>query len=298
MRPTFSLLLPTRRRTAQLTRLLDSLAATTAQPRRLEIILVIDEDDPESLTFQHAAFSLKRVVVPPGLPMGELNGRAYDASAGEYLMLLNDDVIARTPGWDDLVQGRLRQFPDGVVLAHVNDTLMRDHLCTFPIVSRAFCELAGGACPRGYRRYRIDDHIEDVFNLLAAAGERRTVYLPDVVFEHQNAVVLPCGTREYHADPAVLALDAPLFLQLFPRRKELALRLLALIAPDRLGVARQRFAEITDPFSLRIPGRQIGSPGPPPPPGIRARLRRCWARGGARAVLQALARRSVWRQVS
>ena len=293
MQPTFSLLLPTRRRPTQLRRLLDSLAETTSQIDALEVILVVDEDDPESLAYSHSVFSPKRIVVPPGFPMGELNARAYDASAGEFVMLLNDDVVARTPGWDNVVLRRLREYPDGIALAHVNDTLMRDHLCTFPIVSRTFCEMAGGVCPRDYRRYRIDDHIEDVFNLLAAVGERRTIYLPDVVFEHDNAVVMPAGHREYHAEADILAIDAPLFLRHFPSRKALALRLLQHIANCRLAAARERLAEIVDPFSLRVPGRQIGSPGPSPPLGFMRRLHRCWRNGGVPGLVRAIRRRTV-----
>jgi glycosyltransferase involved in cell wall biosynthesis len=293
--PTFSLLVPTRARTPRLRRLLDSLLATARDPRRIEVVLVVDEDDPESVAFHHDGLPLTRVVVPPGRPMGELNALGYEASSGDYVMLLNDDVVARTPGWDEVVLRRLRDFPDGVVLIHVNDTLLRDHLCAFPIVSRAFCELGGGLCPREYQRYRIDDHIEDIFNLLAALGERRTVYLPDVVFEHHNAVVLADGTREYHSDPAVLALDAPRFLRLFPRRKEIALRLLEHIEcrrwQARAKAARRRLAEIDDPFSLRVPGRQLGSPGPRPLAGFLQRLRRCWDRNGARGLVQAIHRR-------
>lgn len=274
-RRTFSLLAPTRRRTQTLTRLLDSLIATAAHPEQIEIVLVVDEDDPQSITFTYPALRLKHVVVPPGQTMGALNSAAYDASTGDYVMLLNDDVIARTPRWDEIIFARLREYPDGIVLVHVNDTLMRDHLCTFPLVSRTFCELAGGICPREYQRYRIDDHVEDVFNLLYALGERRAVYLPDVVFEHNNFVTMPEGHREYHADPAILAQDAPLFLQLFPQRKALALQLLERIDPvgwpDRQVAARQRLDAITDPFSLRIPGRQIGATVPRPP-GLWARV--------------------------
>src|SRR5271165_4387469 len=184
-RPTFSLLVPTRLRTDRLGRLLHSLARTAADPGAIEVVLVIDADDGDSLAFRFDGLTLKRVVVEPGLPMGTLNMAAYQASAGAYLMLLNDDVIARTPRWDRKVLACLRRFPDGIVLIHTNDRLFQEVLCTFPLVSRAFCELAGGICPQSYQRYRIDDHIEDVFNLLGVLGERRTVYLPDVVFEHR-----------------------------------------------------------------------------------------------------------------
>jgi hypothetical protein len=258
--PTFSLIVPTRQRPAQLGRLLDSLAATAARPAALEVVLVIDTDDPASTRVTHGGLALKRVVVPPGLPMGALNTAGYEASAGDFLMLLNDDVVVRTPGWDDRFRACFRRVPDGIALLHPNDTLLRDHLCTFPVVSRTFCRLAGGICPREYLRYRIDDHIEDVFNLLAVLGERRVLYLPDVVFEHRNAVALPQGGRAYMSDPAVLALDAPRFEALFAERKELALRLREYLAGGASPVVRdswrRRLEEVSDSFALRVPGRQ------------------------------------------
>ena len=259
-RPTFSLIVPTRQRPAQLGRLLDSLAATAARPELLEVVLVIDADDPASAAVTHGKLSLTRVVVAPGLPMGALNGAGYDASSGEYLMLLNDDVVARTPGWDDRFRACFRRFPDGIALLHPNDTLFRDLLCTFPVVSRTFCRLARGICPAAYRRYRIDDHIEDIFNLLAVVGERRVVYLPDVVFEHVNTVALPQGGRAYMSDPATLALDAPRFEALFAERKELAVRLREFVAGGADAAARsawrRRLVTVTDSFALRVPGRQ------------------------------------------
>jgi hypothetical protein len=259
-RPPISLIVPTRGRVAKLRRFLDSLAATAAEPEGLEVVLVVDEDDAASASVAHPRLAVKPVVGPPGRTMGALNGAGYAASSGAWLMLLNDDVVARTPGWDRRLRTCFHRFPDGVLLVHVNDTLFRDELCTFPVVSRTFCELAGGICPAAYHRYRIDDHIEDVFNLLAALGARRSVYLPDVVFEHLNAVALPQGGEVYLSDPDILALDAPLFDALFAQRKELALGLLEYIEggsrPAVTAARRRRLAEMADPFALRVAGRQ------------------------------------------
>lgn len=312
-RPTFSLIVPTRRRVDSLRRLLDSLAATAARPAEVEVVLVIDSDDSPSREVRHATLPLVHVVVPPGQPMGALNGAGYRAARGEYLMLLNDDVVARTPRWDDLVLKRLRRFPDGVVLVHVNDTLLREHLCTFPLVSRRFCEIASGVCPPEYLRYRIDDHVEDVFNLLAFLGHRRTFYLPDVVFEHLNAIAVPGAPREYHSDPDILALDAPRFLELFGARKELALRLLAQIegppSAARLARLRRLLEGVTDPFALRVRRRlRVESDLPLGcrlARGLRHQARQfaeactrgmaCWRQKGLSGLARAAARRLGWR---
>lgn len=256
MRPLFSLIVPTRGRPAQLRRMLDSVARTASHPERIEVVLVVDADDPASRA-THPRLSVRHAVVSPGLTMGALNNAGFAASAGDYVMLLNDDVIVRTRAWDAITVACLQRFPDPFVLLHVNDTLMREHLCTFPLTSRAFYELAGAVCPPEYERYRIDDHIEDVFNLLAVLGERRVVYLPDVVFEHDNATLHPEAGAVYLSDPTILAADAPRFDALLPKRKEFALRVCELIGACPDAERRAAFDAVHDSFAIRTPGRQI-----------------------------------------
>jgi len=301
-----SLIVPTRERPDQLRRFLASVAATASRPEQLEVILVTDDDDSASAASSHPRLAIRPVVGPPGRTMGALNRAGYAASTGKYVMLLNDDVVVRTRGWDRAVLRAASRFPDGIALIHVNDTLIRDHLCTFPFVSRTFCELAGEICPPDYQRYRIDDHIEDVFNLLGRLGVRRTVYLPDVVFEHLNVIEHPTAGRVYESDPAILAADAPRFLAHFPARKELALRLLEVIEREsdsaRMAARHTELATLTDPFSLRIPGRQLVLRAPfwKRHPGLLARaasvggrVRTRYQLSGLRGLLRALIRRAT-----
>jgi hypothetical protein len=265
------------------------------------VVLVTDDDDPESRRVDHPELAVRCVTGPAGRTMGALNTAGYEASRGEYMMLLNDDVVIRTRGWDTTILACFRRFPDPVALVHVNDTLIRDYLCTFPILSRVYCELIGGICPTAYQRYRIDDHIEDVFNLLAVLGHRRTVYLPDVIFEHLNAVQHPTAGRVYESDPDVLARDAPLFEALFPVRKELVLRVLDYIegGSDPAVTAERRgiLTSITDPFALRTPGRQhvVRAAWWKRAPGVTARAWArgiaCYRRGGWGGITRAAARR-------
>ena len=77
-----SLIVPTRGRPDQLRRLLDSIKDTAARPDSLELVLVVDEDDPASVSFSHDGLTLKRVVRPPGRTMGELNDAGCAASSG------------------------------------------------------------------------------------------------------------------------------------------------------------------------------------------------------------------------
>jgi hypothetical protein len=157
--------------------------------------------------------------------MGRLNQACYKASRGRYLMAMNDDVLLRTPKWDDKVRRVLDAVRDDIFLAHVNDLLFGQSLCCFPMVSRAFCELAGGFCPEEYERYRIDDYIHEAFVLLRAHGHHRILYLPGIVFEHLNYVPGRKGERVYQLNPEILGRDASRFDASLPARLALAERL-------------------------------------------------------------------------
>jgi hypothetical protein len=137
-------------------------------------------------------------------------------------MAMNDDVLLRTRGWDDEVRLALDAVRDDIFLVHVNDMLFGHTLCCFPMVSRTFCEMAGGFCPDEYERYRIDDHIHEAFALLGGHGHHRIFYMPGVIFEHLNYVPGHKEQRLYQLNPDILLRDARRFDESLPVRQALA----------------------------------------------------------------------------
>lgn len=180
-----SLLLPTRGRPNLVYQLLNSVTATTCNPKGLEVVLYIDEDDLGSHEISYPALSVVKLIRPRNT-MGNINRACYEASSGRYVMVLNDDVVFRTPNWDVAVLNATALFPDDIALVYGNDLLLRRHLATFPIVSRTVCELIGGICPPTYERVFIDVHLLDIFKRLSRLGYPRIVYLKDVIFEHMH----------------------------------------------------------------------------------------------------------------
>ena len=240
----FSFLLPTRKRITGLTALMESIKATTARSEELEIILGIDEDDQESRDFVCEGLNIVKTIVPNGLTMGRLNQACYKASRGQYVMAMNDDVLVRTPRWDERVTRALEAVRDDIFLGHVNDLLFGQTLCCFPIVSRTFCELAGGFCPEQYERYRIDDHIHEAFVLLGGLGHSRVLYLPNVIFEHLNYVPGNKGQRLYQLNQEILARDAARYEELRSTRRALAEKLARHISAERDRRIREGEARI------------------------------------------------------
>jgi hypothetical protein len=134
----------------------------------------------------------------------------------------------------------------------VNDLLFRERLSIFPVLSRK-ASLEIGVCFPKYRRYRIDDHVFDTYNMLALLGYRRIVYLPDVVFEHLNHQTSPAEGSErfvseegkvYAPNPEIMRTDAALFDSLLETRKKAALMLARLIEGEAQEKRAREYQEL------------------------------------------------------
>jgi glycosyltransferase involved in cell wall biosynthesis len=222
--PFISMILPTRGRVNSLRRFLESVVIYTDRPHQLEIILVIDEDDRESIAFEFPGLCIKKRIVRPGQSMGMLNQFGFEVSDGRYLMLANDDVVIKTHHWDSVLKSTLDKWKDKMVLAHINDLIFQQTLCTFPIVSREYCEIAQGICPTGFHKYAIDDHIFSTFRIAAALGANRIIFFPFIIFSHLNYSV-QSGRRLYNINPDIKSQDELLFHKLHDKRLNVAVEI-------------------------------------------------------------------------
>lgn len=260
----FSLLLPTRGRPKLVNRVFKSIIDTAHCIEDIEIVLCLDDDDLESQEISNENLSIKKVILPRGSTMGSLNRACFEVSLGRYLMLINDDVIIRTKDWDKVIANVLATYRDDIALIHVNDLLFRESLCTFPLLSRKAC-LEIGICPAEYRKYRIDDHIYDTYQMLACLGHRRIAYLADVVFEHDQKIrsqqtlagqVFKSGENEiYISNKEIIEFDKRIFDEKVEERKQNALKLAYLIDQGiyerKQSVYKNLLNNIKDPNTYR-----------------------------------------------
>ena len=179
-----SLVLPTRDRPHLVQRLLRSIQETAADPSAIEIVLYIDADDRESAAISSPLNLVK--IVGPRTTMGAMTQACYGASHGRHIVLVNDDMVFRTRGWDVAVEQAFARHPDGVALVYADDGYYGKKLATFPILSRAVCDLIGDFAPAVYQRHSIDSHLFDIFERLRDAGHDRLIYLDGVLFEHMQ----------------------------------------------------------------------------------------------------------------
>jgi hypothetical protein len=234
-------------------RLLDSLARTAGAPQRVEVVLYLDDDDIPSHHIDHPVLRIVKRIGPPTQPMGAMLGACYEASSGRHVMLLNDDVLSRTNGWDEAVLSAFARFPDGIALVYGNDLDQGRHVPTFPILSRRVCEIVGELCPRGYLNLHIESHLLDIFRRLAKLGHDRIVYLESVVFEHLHHSI-----GKSMADATSVkrdqGRDTQLYFELADVRQDMANRLARHITS---GARSER----TAPTALAVPTKGDSSEG-------------------------------------
>jgi glycosyltransferase involved in cell wall biosynthesis len=182
--PIISLLMPTRGRPALAERFIESLTAQTIHPEQVELIVYVDDDDVESHTLGSGAPVPMTRIIGPRTTMGGYNSACYRAAKGDIIILVNDDMVIRTRGWEERIIALDAGVADRIYLAYGNDLFKKRNVCTFPILSRRVCELLVEPYPMDYRGAFIDYHLFDIFKRLQHAGYDRIHYLGDVVFEH------------------------------------------------------------------------------------------------------------------
>lgn len=87
----------------------------------------------------------------------------------DYLWFLADDAKIQTPAWDRIVRRAFQHWPDEVGLVHGDDSYWKDRLAVLPLISSDALRLLGHKWFSLYYRYRLDDHLHQVFDM---AGRR------------------------------------------------------------------------------------------------------------------------------
>ncbi len=232
--PIISLLMPTRGRPVLVERFINSLIVNTVYLDQVELVLYVDDDDILSHNIDSEMISFK-LIIGPRNTMGAYNSACYAEAQGDIIILVNDDMIIDTLGWDIKIIELHSNIPDQIYLAYGNDLFKRRNLCTFPILSRRTCELLVEPYPKEYQGAFIDYHLFDIFKRLQYAGFYRIYYLDDVVFEHLHYRTGKAPFDETYQRRGRFT-DDPTFLALINSRKKAAARLLQVLRGEESEV--------------------------------------------------------------
>ena len=170
-----SILCPSRGRPTRFLEMADSALMTAADHDAVDVRLAVDADDPtrEQYPAPHHVNHGRRAV-------SHIFNVLAAGADGDILMAAADDVLFRTPGWDQKVREVAARFPDGLFIASpVNGAGQRrvNHWFT----GRQWLGVFGWFMPAHFEHFCDDEWVQEV-----AGPCGRLVYMDDVLIEHMH----------------------------------------------------------------------------------------------------------------
>ena len=160
--------------------------------RRAVMLVALDDDDPAVYPPRSEAWIWTLRVDTSGMaPTVNAAARLVVEGGAQWVAVLNDDHLPRTPGWVGRYIEALEELRAelGVGVVYGDDLLRGKSLCTEWAVTASWVTTLGRMIPALVRHQHADTSVRD---LARAAGCLR--FLPDVVNEHMHPTA---GKREW-----------------------------------------------------------------------------------------------------
>lgn len=170
----FSILIPTRKRIPELSRLIDSIKKKTDNLSKIEVIFGVDFDDRATLERVRLYNQLNKINYKVLLQnqTDNLSDNYYNAMAGmskgEIIWVLNDDCEIKTQNWDKLILQKLKNYRTDIFYLDVNDTTRNfnnnGQFSCFPMISRKAFNIFGYFFHPQIRTWGADKWLHYVYN--------------------------------------------------------------------------------------------------------------------------------------
>lgn len=191
---------PTRGRPGNAIRLLEAVAATATG--QTDVIFGLDDDDPAAGSLTHREVMWE---IGPRKGMAEWTNILTLPRVGDYRAFASfgDDHLPRTPGWDRVLLEALDGM-GGTGIAYGDDLIMRERLCTAPVVSADIVVALGWLCAPGLSHMCVDNVLKDI-----GEGAGCLAYRPDVVVEHLHWCAGKAAVDETYSEAGIFSTDHP-----------------------------------------------------------------------------------------
>ena len=164
-----SLLLPTRERSKKFTRLIDSINETCTNKQKIEILLLLDEDDNELNEYYNIAKYEKykllniKIFVKNFKTHSERNNFLAKNSYGDIIFPINDDIIFNTRNWDLEIDREFSKIGNSPYSLWINCGQKYNYLhCDFPIINREWYKRLGYVGSEFFKFWYLDTWICDL----------------------------------------------------------------------------------------------------------------------------------------
>lgn len=164
-----SLLLPTRERSKKFIRLLNSINETCMFKERLNLLLLIDEDDKEINLYEEIIKKSNyndlniKIYIKTLETHAQRNNFLAMKSVDEIIFPINDDIIFKTSTWDLVIDDEFSKFGNQPYSLWIDSGLKYNYLhCDFPIINREWFNRLGYVGSEFFRFWFLDAWICDL----------------------------------------------------------------------------------------------------------------------------------------
>jgi hypothetical protein len=172
----FSLIMPVRNNIKGLCLTLGAFQLFTHKKDKFEIILLVDNDDPDRNYYMYLPEEYKlnitvKLVTPSDNFSNDYYNWALQHCRGTNIMVWNDDCYVQTDGWDDIVREKIAGQPqfNGVYLVDMWDSTRTCEangleFARFPVLSRTAVDAVGFFFVPTVRNWPADYVIWSIYN--------------------------------------------------------------------------------------------------------------------------------------
>jgi len=179
-----SFLCPTRGRPKQAISLYKSFMST--QSNQNELLFCIQKEDNLYQEYINVfkLHGISKYFTSESMPTSYLWNQMAFSAKGDLLTLIGDDVVIKTPGWDERIETEAKKFADNIYVITVDDgrkdrqqgKFMR---CPHPTVHKKWVEVLGYFVPPFFMHRYLDSYTKDL-----AIEIGRYIEIKDIIFDH------------------------------------------------------------------------------------------------------------------
>lgn len=198
----FSIVLASRERSQLLVQLVRSIEETTDDLSNVQVIVGIDDCDPEMHDCKRHVegwYSWVKFFSQPRSPW--LNRDYLDFGyktygTGKYAIICNDDCVFKTKHWDSIIEARMEEYlinkPDRIAYGYINDSLTHpgEYAC-FPLVTSEAVKASDMLICREFPSWSSDLLLRKLYDSI-----NRVCDISEVLIFHDSYHVIPSKQRD------------------------------------------------------------------------------------------------------
>lgn len=176
-----SILLPSRGRPDNVYRLVDSILNTCNNPKDIEIIVRLDNDDDTKNVLLDNPPKNTTIIVGDRIILTDYWNKCADIAKGDIMMICGDDIIFRTLNWDTVVNDSFDSIDDKIAYVFGDDgSVHNGKFGTHGFMHRRWYETLGYITPPYFSGDYSDTWCNDISK---AVG--RHIHI-DILTEHMH----------------------------------------------------------------------------------------------------------------